>query len=299
MKRTILRTSYIMLLNVILIGVTSCSKDSVQPSSTSLLLIKENGSNNISMASVNLETGSISKKGIVGDLLSWPDKNLILNDAVYITGTPSDTKLQRVYKYRLNDDKVSYFDVNKTMAMAGNYNGNIVSLWWDGKEEKFGLFDTNNGSVKELGTVGDLYWWYVQCFIKDNFVYAFGMMEDQKDNYLYKCDINNGKFVEKIKVSANYTFAGFFNNGCIVLSWDGKQVSIGSLNLDNGTVTKFGEVTGIKSWGMQTTITGDTLYLLAENNSSTTLNIYGFNLKEKKLTSTVKSTMTSAIFVKK
>jgi hypothetical protein len=299
MRKAILRASSILLLSTIILGAASCSKDSVTPSPSALLLLQEKGNNSISLASVNLTTGAITKKGTVADLTSWPDKNIMFDDVVYISGTPSDTKLRRVYRYNLKDDKVSYNDVSQTMTMAGSYNGSIVVLWWDDKQEKFGLFDTSNGSVKELGIVGDLCWWYVQCFVKDNNVYSFGMMADQKENILYKCDMKTGKLAGKFTVSANYTFAGFYNNSCIVLSWDGKQIAIGSLNLASGAETKMGAIADVKSWSMQCTISDDMLYVLAESKSATGLSIYGYSLKDGKLLSTTSTNISSAIFVKK
>ena len=91
----------------------------------------------------------------------------------------------------------------------------------------FDVLNVDSGSVspKTIGIVGDLYSWYLQCIVKDNYLYAIGSNKNSTQNMLYKCDLKTGNLVSQTNIPSNLinlAIAGIYDKNIVgIKEYDG------------------------------------------------------------------------------
>ncbi|MCJ7449219.1 MAG: M12 family metallopeptidase [Bacteroidales bacterium] len=142
----------------------------------------------------------------------------------------------------------------------------VLSIWWDGTNEYYGVFDLGTVTLSVLGTVGDLKWWTGSCFISDYKLYAAGIPTSQTYK-LYICDLNSGTLLKDYNVPESIYTAGMYNDKPVLLWWDGSHGRYGLFDLGFGTLTTIGSIGDLTGWTGSCFIYDSLLYVAGVTNS--------------------------------
>ncbi len=154
---------------------------------------------------LNIDDGEINISGPVGDMNSFINSGswIVNKDRLIVIGY-SDGGNQNIYICNLKNGK-TIRTINltepKISTCAGIYKENLVLLWWDGINEKYGFLGIDNGRVNTIGNVGDMMWWNGSCTVFGDKLIVSGS-PDGGNQKLYVCDLDLGVVLNKIEFSS-------------------------------------------------------------------------------------------------
>jgi hypothetical protein len=156
---------------------------------------------------MNTSTGAVTNRGIVGDLLSWSGQSRMDGNTLYVFGNgPADAKNLYVLD-TVAGTTLRTVNVGTTYSyyLAGvNSGGELIVIWWDGADERFGVMNTTTGVVTPRGVVGDLTGWSGQSLLDGNTLQVIGSNGATSKLYIY--DSVTGAEVDTVDVGTTYNY---------------------------------------------------------------------------------------------